>query len=167
MYGSSNVPVPRRMRIALGSGVLPYLVMGELVQEPALVHMLNVQDNISVAATARRRHNILIKWEGNEDDDGQEVHAGADGAHALGQGRPRRLAHVGAAEARPDKGRAEPADHGVAEGEGHDGEGERGEEGLAERVGDDGEGRPGEGEEGEHLIARERGGEGTRHGESE
>lgn len=128
------------------------------MQEATLVDMLNMQDDITVAPPASGGNNVLVEGEGDEDDDGDKVDGGADGAHALRDEGPRRLAHVAAAEAGGNELGAEPADHGVGDGEGEQGEGQRGNEGLAivvKGVCEDGEGGAGEGDEGEGLGARE------------
>lgn len=137
----------------------PYLVVGEAVQEAPLVDVLQLDDDIAVPTAARRRHNVLVEGEGDEDDDGEQVDGGAHGAHALWDVGAVQLAHVAAAEAGAHKGRPQPAYHGVADGEGEQGERERGDEGFAivvEGVCEDGEGCAREGEEGQGLGPRER-----------
>lgn len=144
---------------------LSYLVMGEAMQEAPLVGVLDLNHNVSVSASAGRRNNILVEGEGNEDDDGDEIHRGAHRAHAF-----RDLAAIGLAQVAPskaglDKRRAEPADHGVAERKGNERERQRRNEGLAiaaEGVCEDGERGAGEGDEAERFGAGElrRGGAG-------
>ncbi|KAF1737541.1 hypothetical protein CRV24_003161 [Beauveria bassiana] len=127
------------------------------VREAALVDVLGLEDNIAVAAAARGRDNVLVKGKRYEDDDGEEVDGGADGAHALGQLGPAGLGEVAAAEAGADKRGPEPADHGVAERKGGKGEGERRDERLAvagECVGQHGEGGARDGEQSQRLAAR-------------
>lgn len=107
------------------------LVVREAVQEAALVHMLDVQDNIAISSSAGGSNNVLVEWKRDEYDDSNEVDGGAYGTHALGDEGPRGLAHVAAAEAGSDEVGAEPADHGEARGEGDEGQGEGRDEGLA------------------------------------
>lgn len=133
--------------------------MREAVEEAALVDMLGLEDDVAVAAAASGGDNVLVKGKGDEDDDGEEVYGGADGAHALGQLNAAGLEQVAAAEAGPDKRRPEPADHGVAEGKGGTRERERRDERLAvavERIGQHGEGGARDGQERQGLAARER-----------
>ena len=104
------------------------------MQETALVHILHLQHHVPIAASTGRRHNILIEWKRNEDDDGDQVHHGAHCAHALRELRSARLAEVTTLEAVGHERGRQPANHGVGEAEGQDAEGERGQEGLA-RVG--------------------------------
>lgn len=137
------------------------------MQEAPLVDMARLQHHIAVPTATRRRHNILIKWERNEDDDGDQVHHGAHGAHALGDLRPAGLAEVAALETVRHEGGGQPADHGVGEAEGQNAQGQRGEERPA-RVGGDGlgkegEGRSREGEVGEALGSSEGRRQGRRH----
>lgn len=138
------------------------------MEEASLVHMFHLENHITVPATARRGHDILVKRKRDEDNDGQEVHRRAHGAHALRDLALVRLAHVPAHEAGAHERGAQPADHGVAQREGKKGQSEGGDEGLAialECVCEDGEGGGGEGEEGEALGAGEGGGGGGgRHG---
>lgn len=92
--------------------------MREPVQEPPLIHMRNLKDNISITPTARRSHNILIKRKRYKDDDGEEIDGSANSAHALRNLHTIQLAHVAAAKASPHECRAQPSDHSIAEGEG-------------------------------------------------
>ncbi len=133
--------------------------MGEPVEEAALVDVLGLEDDVAVAAAARGGDNVLVKGKGDEDDDGEQVDGGTDGAHALGQLDLVDLGEVAPAEAGLDKGRAEPADHGVAERKGGARERERRDERLAvagEGVGQDGERGAGYGQQRQGLAARER-----------
>lgn len=139
-----------------GPEVRGELVVGELVEEPAAAaaaaatsagvgagamvgrrcrqrrkRRVHPDHDVPVASARCGRHNVLVEGKRDEDDDGEEVDGGADGAHTLGNLDARRLAEVAAAETRAHKGRAEPADHGIAEAGGGDRERERGDERLA------------------------------------
>lgn len=129
------------------------------MEETPLVDVLGLEHDVAVAAAARRGDNVLVEGKGDKDNDGEQVDGGAHGAHALGQLGLAGLAQVPAPEAGLDKGRAEPADHGVAEGEGDAGQGQRCYQRLAiaaEGVGEDGEGGAGNGEQRQGLAAGER-----------
>ncbi|TFB03297.1 hypothetical protein CCMA1212_004231 [Trichoderma ghanense] len=121
---------------------------------------LHLNHHIAIPASARRRHDILVERKRDKHNHGDEIDGGAHGAHALGQLRAVDFAEVAPAEAGLDKGRAEPADHGVAEREGGEGEREGGDEGLAvaaEGVEEDGERGGGEGGQAEGFGAGEAG----------
>lgn len=129
------------------------------MQEPALLHMLDMEHNIPVAAPARGRHNVLVKRKGDKHDDDQEVDDGADGAHALGYLPAVVLAHVDALETGLDEGRAQPADQRKRRGKREPAERERRNERLAialEGVGEHGDAGGRDGEETERLGAGER-----------
>lgn len=137
------------------------------MQEAPLVGVLDLHLNhdISIAAAARRRNNVLVEGKRDEDDDGDEIDGGAHGAHALRDLAAVELAHVAPPEAGLDKRRAEPADHGVAQRKGDERERQRRDEGLAiavEGVCEDGERGAREGDEAERFGAGElcRGGAG-------
>lgn len=53
------------------------------MQETALVDMANFQNHVAVTSSARGGYNILVEGEGDEDDDGEEVDHGANGAHTF------------------------------------------------------------------------------------
>lgn len=132
--------------------------MREAMQESALVGMFLFQHDVAISTARGSCDNVLVEGERDEYDDGEEVDGCADGAHAFGDFNMRRLAEVATAEAGAHKGRAKPADHGVAEAEGEDGEGERGDEWFAialEGIEEDGERGAGEDEEGEGFGAGE------------
>lgn len=61
-----------------------YLVVGEAMQETALVDMVNLENDIAVTSSAGGGYNVLVEREGNEDDDGEEIDHGANGAHTFG-----------------------------------------------------------------------------------
>lgn len=143
-----------------------HLAVGELVQEAALVDVLGVQDNVPVPAAAGGGNDVLVEGERGEDDDGEQVDDGADGAGALGDLPPVGLGHVNALEPGLDEGRPQPADHGIGGGVGHAAEGERRNQGLAlaaDGVGQDGAACRGQGGEADRLGPGELGG-GCRHG---
>jgi len=138
---------------------ITHLAMRKPVQEAALLHMLNVQDDIAVPTAASGGHDVLVEGERREDDDDQEVDDGAYGAHALGDLLLVQLAHVDALDARLDEGGAQPPDHGVRRREGHAAQGQRRAEGCPialERVGDDGCAGGRQRQETQRLGARER-----------
>lgn len=148
--------------------------MRKPVQEPPLFHVLNLQHHVLVAASARRRHNVLVKGKRDEANDHEQVHDGAHGAHALGQLAARVLAHVDALEAGANKGRAEPSDERVGSGVGQPAKGQRRDQRLAvalEGVGEHGHAHGREHEEAARLVVGERrggpgggGARGARHG---
>lgn len=135
--------------------------MRKLVQQSALVHMLDIEDNVSISATTSDGDDVLVEGKGDEDHDDDQVDDGADGAHALGQLLlVVDLGHVAAPEAGADEGRAQPADHGVAGGKGQAAEGERRDEGLAiaaKGVGEDGDAGDGESAQAQSLAVGELG----------
>lgn len=101
------------------------LTMRKLVQQSSLLHILDIHDHISISATTSGHHNVLVKGKRDEDHDDDQVDDGADGSHALRQLLlVVHLGHVAAPEAGANKGRAQPADHGVAGSKGEAAEGE-------------------------------------------
>lgn len=143
--------------------------MGEAMQEASFGGILDLNHNISVSASAGRRDYIFVKRERYEDDDGDEIHRGANRAHALWNLDAVDLAQVAASKAGLDKRRAEPPDHGVAERKGNERQRQRRNEGFAiavEGVCEDGERGAGEGDEAERFGAGEvRGGGAGRAGD--
>jgi hypothetical protein len=87
------------------------------MQEPALLDMLDMQHNISIASTARRRHNVLVKRKRGENDDNQYVDDRTHGSHALRDFPSLELAQIHAFQSSLDEGRAKPPDHGIASAE--------------------------------------------------
>lgn len=137
-----------------------HLAVRELVQESALVDMLGMQDDVPVPAAAGGSDNVLVERERGEDDYGEQVDDGADGAGALWDLPPIGLGHVDALEPSLDEGRPQPADHGVGSGVGHAAQGERCDQGLAlaaEGVCQDGAACRGQGGEADRLGAGELG----------
>ena len=61
-----------------------HLAVWESAQEPPRLDVLDLDDEIPVAAAGRGGHDVLIEREGDEDDDDEEVDHGADGTHRLG-----------------------------------------------------------------------------------
>ena len=61
-----------------------YLAVGKPVQEPALLDVLLLQDDVSVPASARSRDDVLVEGKRYEAYHAQHVNYGAYGAHALG-----------------------------------------------------------------------------------
>lgn len=101
--------------------MLTYLAMRELMQQPPLLHILDVHDHVPVSATTSRDHYVLVERDENEDGKGKEVDDGANGTHALGQvlcAGTIDLGQVAALEAGADEDGTQPADHGIAGGEG-------------------------------------------------
>lgn len=90
------------------------------MQKPSpLNKLLFVQDDVTVPSTRGGRYKVLVEWKRREDDDGEQVHGGAYGSHALGQELCTvDLAQVPALESHGDKVRAQPSDHGVRGREG-------------------------------------------------
>ena len=112
------------------------------MQQPPLLHMLNLQHHITIAAPARGRHNILVKRKRDKHNHHQQIHNSAHAAHALGDLLAVVLAHVDALEPCAHKRRSQPADQREAGGERQAAEGERRDERLAialEGVGEDGD----------------------------
>lgn len=133
--------------------------MREPVQEPALLHMLNLQHHVPVPASACGRDYVLVKGEGHKHDHGEQIDRGAHGAHALGDLSAVVLAQVDALETSLDECRAEPADERKGSAECQAAEGQRHDERLVialKDVGEDGDAGGREGEETERLGAGER-----------
>ena len=100
---------------------MAYLAMRELMQQPPLLHILDVHDHVPISATTSRDHYVLVEGDENEDGKSKKVDDGADSAHALGQvlgAGTVGLGQVATLEAGADEDGAQPADHGVAGGEG-------------------------------------------------
>lgn len=64
--------------------LLTHLAMWELVQESALIDMLDLEDHVAIAATTCSCDNIFVKGKRDEDDDSENVDDGADEACTLG-----------------------------------------------------------------------------------
>lgn len=58
--------------------------MRKLVQEPALVHMLDLLDHISIATTAGGSDDIFVEGEGDESRDDEQIDDGAEGTSTFG-----------------------------------------------------------------------------------
>lgn len=58
--------------------------MWELVQESALVDMLDLEDHIPIATTTSCRDDIFVKGKRNKDDDSENIDHGTDEACTLG-----------------------------------------------------------------------------------
>jgi len=136
-----------------------HLAVGEAVQEPALLRMLDLQHHVAVPAAAGRRNHVLVKDKRDKHNDGKKIHGGAHGAHALGDLLAVVLAQVDALEAGLHEGRAEPADEGKRGAKSKAAEGERHNERLVialEGVGEDGDAGARDARETERLGARQR-----------
>lgn len=70
--------------------------MWKLVQESALIDMLDLEDHIAIATTTGSRDDIFVEGKRNEDDNGENVDDGTDEtctlgdlpAHSLGEINP-------------------------------------------------------------------------------
>ena len=101
------------------------------MQEPPSLDLLNLNNDISITPSRRRRHDILIERKGYEDNDNQKIYNSANGAHGFGavvgdskppyptsrkaleHGNPHLirpgLCHVSAFESSSDEGTAQPS----------------------------------------------------------
>lgn len=138
--------------------------MRKLMQEPARLHSIQLNDHISIPSSAGRRHDVLIKRKRDEADDDQHVHHRAHRSHGLGYLSPVHFRHVPAHQAGLHERRAQPPYHGVRRREGNAAERQRRDERLAiaaEGVGKDANRGEEDGEQAERFregqVGRDRG----------
>jgi hypothetical protein len=105
--------------------------MRKPVKEPSLLNMLNMEDNITIAASTSSRHDILVERKRNEDNDDQKIDNSANASHALRDLSLVMLAHVNSSQARLHKRRTQPSNHGIGGAERDAAEGKRSDEWLA------------------------------------
>lgn len=100
------------------------------MKETTSLNMLELQDDITIAAARRSGNDVLVEWPRYEDYQHEDIHHGADGAHGLGAASREQvvelklggrvhlhlleLAHVASLEATGCKSRSQPADECVA-----------------------------------------------------
>lgn len=97
------------------------------MQRPTSFDMMNLEDNITIAATRSRCHNVLVEGKWNKKDEDQKIDNRADSAHGLwsshispiqhngihSHDRPLRLGHVLSTHPSLNKNRTKPSDHAI------------------------------------------------------
>ena len=109
----------------LGKDAASYLAVWETVEEATLLYVLHVEDDVSIAASACRRNDVLVERKGDENDDDEEINNCADAAHAFRDFLLVVLAHVDTFQPSFHERWAQPSDHGVCGTEGDAAKGNR------------------------------------------
>ena len=144
----------------LGTDAASYLAVWETMEEAALLYVLHVEDDVSVAASAGRRDDVLVERERDENNDDEEVNNRADAAHAFRDLLLVVLAHVDAFQPGFHERWAQPSYHGVSGTEGNATKGNRSNKGFPialEGVGKDCNTSGGKRKETEGLGSRQSG----------
>lgn len=63
-----------------------YLVVRKSVEEESRLHVLDLQDEVSITSTRCCSYNVFVEREWYEDDYSEEVHHSANRAHSLWTG---------------------------------------------------------------------------------
>jgi hypothetical protein len=120
-----------------------HLVVRELVQQPAHLHLFRHFHDISITSAGSRCYDVLVEWPRDKYDDNEEIDHGAHGAHSFGAASCEhghmncvalayihfclfKFAEILALESPPYKGSTQPSYQGIAGGEGQSAKSNRG-----------------------------------------